>query len=124
MARLSHLVLTGSRPSKPASRSSNQTHQIVFYAFDVLHVNGRDVTGEPLMKRRASLPEIIGHDATLRLSQVLPGSATEIVKAVRAAGLEGVIAKRDGARRCFSQLMREVQRTMKGATCSRGGLLI
>jgi ATP-dependent DNA ligase len=57
-------VLTGSRPSKPSSRSSNPTHQIVFHAFDVLHVNGRDVTGEPLMKRRARLPEIIELDSS------------------------------------------------------------
>jgi DNA ligase D-like protein (predicted ligase) len=75
-------------------RRSSQTHQIVFYAFDVLHVDGRDVTSEPLQKRRARLPAIIGHDATLRLSQDLPGSAADVMKAVRAVGLEGVIAKR------------------------------
>jgi bifunctional non-homologous end joining protein LigD len=78
-------------------RASNPEHQIVFYAFDVPHVNGRDVTGEPLIKRRARLPAIVGHDATLRLSQQLPGTAAEIVKAVRAIGLEGVIAKRKGS---------------------------
>jgi DNA ligase D-like protein (predicted ligase) len=75
-------------------RGANPTHQIVFYAFDVLHVNGRDVTCEPLIQRRARLPAIVGQDATIRLSQVLPGSAADVVKAVRAAGLEGVIAKR------------------------------
>jgi ATP-dependent DNA ligase len=75
-------------------RGSNPGHQIVFYAFDVLHVNGRDVTGEPLMKRRARLQTIVGHDAAIRLSQDLPGRAADVVKAVRAAGLEGVIAKR------------------------------
>jgi bifunctional non-homologous end joining protein LigD len=40
------------------------------------------------------LPAIVGQDATLRLSQDLPGSAADVVKAVRAVGLEGVIAKR------------------------------
>jgi bifunctional non-homologous end joining protein LigD len=75
-------------------RGSNAEHQIVFYVFDVLHVNGRVVTSEPLLKRRASLQAIVGHDSTIRLSQDLPGSAADVVKAVRAAGLEGVIAKR------------------------------
>jgi hypothetical protein len=75
-------------------RGSNPTHQIVFYAFDVLHVDGRDVTGEPLAERRAMLASIVGQHATLRLSQVLPGTAADVVTAVRAAGLEGVIAKR------------------------------
>jgi DNA ligase D-like protein (predicted ligase) len=76
-------------------RGSNQTHQIVFYAFDVLHLNGNDLTSDPLIKRRARLSKVIGHqDPVLRLSQDLPGSATKVVEAVRAAGLEGVIAKR------------------------------
>jgi ATP dependent DNA ligase domain len=50
--------------------------------------------GEPLTQRRARLPEIVGENATVRLSQELPGSAVEIVKAVRGAGLKGVVAKR------------------------------
>jgi DNA ligase D-like protein (predicted ligase) len=83
------------RPSfQTLQHRSNPEHHIVFYAFDVLHVNGRDVTGEPLMKRRTRLASIVPQDATLRLSQDLPGSADDVVKAVRAAGLEGVIAKR------------------------------
>jgi bifunctional non-homologous end joining protein LigD len=75
-------------------RGANPTHHIVFYAFDVLHIDGRDVTGEPLTKRRARLPAILDPDAALRLSQELPGNAADVVAAVRAAGLEGVIAKR------------------------------
>jgi bifunctional non-homologous end joining protein LigD len=71
-------------------RSSNPTHPIVFYAFDVLHVKGRDVTAEPLTKRRGRLPAILGKNTTVRLSQALPGRAKTVV----AAGLEGVIAKR------------------------------
>jgi bifunctional non-homologous end joining protein LigD len=75
-------------------RGSHPEHHIVFYAFDVLHVDGRNLMSEPLIKRRAKLASIVGQDATLRLSQDLPGTATDVVKAVRAAGLEGVIAKR------------------------------
>ena len=75
-------------------RGSHPKHQIVFYVFDVLHLNGEDLTDEPLVKRRARLPVIVGQDAVIRLSQELPGAAAEVVNAVRAAGLEGVIAKR------------------------------
>jgi bifunctional non-homologous end joining protein LigD len=74
--------------------SSHPTHHIVYYAFDVLHLDGRDTTGEPLIKRRARLPAIIGENPTLRLSLELPGSAADVIGAVHAAGLEGVIAKR------------------------------
>jgi bifunctional non-homologous end joining protein LigD len=74
---------------------SNPSHMIVFYAFDVLHLNGRTVMGEPLERRRARLPAILeGVPNTIRLSQELPGAAADVVRAVEAAGLEGVIAKR------------------------------
>jgi hypothetical protein len=84
------------RPSFQAlqHRGSSPGHQIVFYAFDVLHADGRDVTDEPPMKRRARLASIVGEHSTLRLSQFLPGTAADVVAALRAAGLEGVIAKR------------------------------
>jgi bifunctional non-homologous end joining protein LigD len=84
------------RPSFQAlqHRASHPKHRIVFYAFDVLYLNGRNLMDEPLVKRRAQLPEIIGPNPTIRLSRDLPGSATAIVEAVRAAGIEGVVAKR------------------------------
>jgi bifunctional non-homologous end joining protein LigD len=75
------------RATPPAGTS------IVFYAFDVLHLEGRDLTREPLEKRRAHLPRLIG-DTELLLSQELPGPPAAIVASVRALGLEGVMAKR------------------------------
>jgi bifunctional non-homologous end joining protein LigD len=84
------------RPSFQAlqHRASHPKHRIVFYAFDVLYLNGWNLMDEPLVKRRAQLPQIIGQNATIRLSRDLPGSATAIVEALRAAGIEGVVAKR------------------------------
>jgi bifunctional non-homologous end joining protein LigD len=84
------------RPSFQAlqHRSSQQKRQIVFYVFDLLHADGQDLTGDRLKVRRARLPALVNTDAVLRLSADLPGSAADIVKALRAAGIEGVIAKR------------------------------
>jgi bifunctional non-homologous end joining protein LigD len=86
----------GGRPSFQAlqHRSSHATHTIVYYAFDVLHVEGRNLTDESLTKRRALLPRIVGKGAAIRLSQDLPGTAADVVQAVRGIGGEGVIAKR------------------------------
>jgi bifunctional non-homologous end joining protein LigD len=58
------------RPSFQAlqHRSSHPKHQIVFYAFDVLDLDGRDLTSEPLTERRAQLPQIVRDDPTIRLS--------------------------------------------------------
>src|SRR5262252_4108953 len=87
------------RPSFQAlqHRASHAKHLIVFYAFYVLYLNGRDLMGEPLVKRRAKLPEIIGQNSSVRFSRDLPGSAAAIVQALRAAGIEGVVAKRRGS---------------------------
>jgi len=84
------------RPSFQAlqHRASHPRDLIVFYAFDVLNLNGRNLMGAPLVKRRAELPAIVGQSSTIRVSRDLPGSAAAIVQALRAAGIEGVVAKR------------------------------
>ena len=40
-------------------RRSHSGHQIVFYAFDLLHLDGADLTAEPLLKRRVRLPRVL-----------------------------------------------------------------
>lgn len=49
------------RPSFQAlqHRGSHPGHQIVFYAFDLLHLDGKDLTAEPLLKRRVRLPRVL-----------------------------------------------------------------
>ena len=74
-------------------RGSHPGHQIVFYAFDLLHLDGKDLTGQPLLKRRARLARVLDGSGLLP-SQELPGTAAAIVEAVRGLGLEGVVAKR------------------------------
>ena len=78
-------------------RGSNPKHRIVLYAFDVLHLNGHDLAMEPIEKRRALLPKLVGQNPTIRVSGDLPGTAAQVIEAVRSLGLEGVIAKRRGS---------------------------
>ena len=66
---------------------------LVYYAFDLLHLNGRDLVRLPLDERRAALREIVEGSGVL-LSEPLPGSPVQIAAAVRGMGLEGVVAKR------------------------------
>ena len=82
------------RPSFQAlHHAATEGLSIVFYAFDLLHLNGRDLTRIPLDERRVSLRDVVtGSD--LLLSEPLPGTAAQIADAVRALGLEGVVAKR------------------------------
>jgi bifunctional non-homologous end joining protein LigD len=66
---------------------------LVYYAFDLLHLNGEDLKTRPLRERRALLQKLLGNSGVL-MSQSLPGTLNQILKAVKEHGLEGVIAKR------------------------------
>ena len=87
------------RPSFQAlqNRSSFPDHRITYYAFDLLHLNGSDLTRLPVEDRKARLADVM-KGSSLPISPSLPGSPDDVVEAVRRLGLEGVIAKRKGSR--------------------------
>lgn len=66
---------------------------IVFYAFDLLHLDGRSLVKTPLVERRAALARVV-RGTDLLLSEALPGAPSEITAAVKQLGLEGIVAKR------------------------------
>jgi bifunctional non-homologous end joining protein LigD len=66
---------------------------LVYYAFDLLHLDGKDLKDHPLRERRAPLETLFANSGVL-LSQSLPGTLSQILQAVKAHGLEGIIAKR------------------------------
>jgi bifunctional non-homologous end joining protein LigD len=66
---------------------------IVFFAFDLLHLDGMDLTTATLKERRARLPQVVDKSGIL-LSIELPGTSQQVIEAVTSLGLEGVIAKR------------------------------
>lgn len=68
---------------------------VCFYAFDLLNRAGEDLTDLSMQERRRQLEEVAeDFSEPLRLSTVLPGSPEEILSAVVAMGLEGVVGKR------------------------------
>jgi bifunctional non-homologous end joining protein LigD len=82
------------RPSFQAlHHSATSGFSLVYYAFDLLHLNGRDLTRLPLEDRRAALREAVAGSGIL-LSEPLPGTPRQIEAAVRRLQLEGVVAKR------------------------------
>jgi DNA ligase D-like protein (predicted ligase) len=83
------------RPSFQAlqHRGSHPQHSIVFYAFDLLFLDGEDTTPLPLTVRKAKLEKVV-RGSGLPLSVALPGSVPDIIKAVRAMQLEGIVAKK------------------------------
>jgi bifunctional non-homologous end joining protein LigD len=70
-----------------------------FAAFDLLWLDGRDLRSEPLEARRELLEKLLeGQGPPLSFSRAVGGDIVELVKATKAAGLEGLMAKRKGSR--------------------------
>lgn len=83
------------------SALARRSDDIVFMAFDLLHLDGRDIRSEPLEDRRARLLDLIGcHDPHCRIqfSEGVEGSGADFFRAVDAMELEGMVSKRKGSR--------------------------
>lgn len=68
---------------------------IDYYAFDLLELDGEDLTGLPLRTRKAKLRKILPKaDKRLRYSDHIEGSGEQLLQSFCSAGLEGVISKK------------------------------
>ena len=65
----------------------------VYEAFDLLHLEGRSVLGEPLEQRRRLLASILQPDPRVRLSESIIEEGVAFFEAAKARGLEGIMAK-------------------------------
>ncbi len=73
--------------------------ELIYYAFDLLHLNGRDLTGEPLLARKELLRRLSPNDPEFRIqySEHSEANGREFFAQVCRMGLEGVISKRRNA---------------------------
>ena len=78
-------------------RGAHPDHAILFYAFDVLNLEGKDLTRLPLTDRRRQLAKTTKGSGVL-ISEELHGAPDQIIEAVRGLGLEGIVAKRRDSR--------------------------
>ncbi|MEO7598251.1 MAG: non-homologous end-joining DNA ligase [Opitutus sp.] len=68
---------------------------IIFYAFDLLQLNGRNLQSLPLVARKAELEKLLKKErGTLRYSGSLGNEADPLLQQAREIGLEGLIGKR------------------------------
>lgn len=79
----------GKRPSL------HDAGEIIFYAFDLLYLDGHDLRSLPLAERRRRLEAIVaGRAAAIRFSEEVHADGAEFFRAACELGLEGIIAKR------------------------------
>jgi bifunctional non-homologous end joining protein LigD len=68
---------------------------VVYVAFDLLHLDGRSLLGEPYAERRRLLAELGLHGPHWQTPEHVPaGQGAALLQASAAQGLEGVVAKR------------------------------
>jgi bifunctional non-homologous end joining protein LigD len=88
------------RPSFQLLQNFRQDHaarglQLVYYVFDLLNLENRDLRQLPLEQRRELLQAMVGEaDDPVRLSRSLEGDPEALVEQARANSIEGIIAKR------------------------------
>jgi bifunctional non-homologous end joining protein LigD len=81
-------------PAKSGKKSGAEARPLLFYAFDILHYDGRDTKKLQLEKRKQLLESLmIESDGTLRYSAVLDAEPNVLIKEVQRRGLEGIVAK-------------------------------
>lgn len=66
---------------------------LIFYAFDLLYCNGRDLTNEVLLERKRLLAQLIAGQGRIRFSDHVQGKGGLLLEQVREQGMEGIIAK-------------------------------
>jgi bifunctional non-homologous end joining protein LigD len=69
---------------------------IVFYAFDLLFLNGDDITQKPVVERKAILKRILPKQDTgrIRYTEHLAGDGERLFRELEKRELEGMVAKR------------------------------
>src|SRR4030095_12824802 len=72
------------------------TEHIVYFVFDVLYLNGKDLRGLESRDRRAVLEQLFTDydQGRVRLSQTFDADGASVLQSAFKMGLEGVIAKR------------------------------
>ena len=75
-----------------------KTLPATYVVFDVLYIGADNVMGLPQMERKGLLKEVLEEDDRVVLSDYVEARGVDYYNAVIARGLEGIIAKRKGAR--------------------------
>jgi len=83
-------------PALQAALKAGRDGALVFYAFDLLHLDGWDLRPCVLVDRKAALHRVSDWGGMLRFSEHVVGSAAEVHRNAGLLGLEGIVCKRAG----------------------------
>ncbi|TIU35355.1 MAG: DNA ligase, partial [Mesorhizobium sp.] len=84
-------------PDSPGLEAAiwNEPNRLVFVAFDILHLDGRNLASLPLLQRKRALRQLVEPGAgKIQYSEHFEGDALALFRAIAKIGLNGVISKR------------------------------
>jgi bifunctional non-homologous end joining protein LigD len=91
------VVVDGSGRADPAELERRLRGEpgrpVAFLAFDLLHLDGRSLLGQPLEKRRDQLRRVLRPGDEVLAVPAIPGEGRALFDAVAAQGLAGVLAR-------------------------------
>ncbi|NKC49342.1 hypothetical protein HED54_19220 [Ochrobactrum anthropi ATCC 49188] len=71
-----------------------RSDRFVYYLFDLLHVDGKDLRQTPLVERKTLLEKLISaSSSTLRFSEAFDADGAAVLKNACGLGLEGIVSK-------------------------------
>ena len=76
----------------------SRSQPAVFYAFELLYLDGHDLRPVPLAERKKLLREILTPGDVIRYSEHFADDPAHLLEALRAQGLEGIVGKRARSR--------------------------
>ena len=75
-------------------RGGTQRPPIVYFVFDLLYVDGYDLTACPVVERKTKLAEILQPSNVIKLSEHIEGEGKAFFREIEKFHLEGMMAKR------------------------------
>jgi bifunctional non-homologous end joining protein LigD len=92
------IVLPDGRTSFQALQNAfgQRREDLTYFVFDLLHLDGEDVTPRPLEERKARLAELVARSKidAIKYSDHVEGRGGEFFRTACARGLDGIISKR------------------------------
>ncbi|MES2801914.1 MAG: DNA ligase D [Bdellovibrionota bacterium] len=77
------------------SLEKNNSKELFYYVFDILHLNGQDLREMPLLERKMLLKKLLqdSHSKKLLFSDYWKGDGTNVLKSACHLHLEGIVSK-------------------------------
>src|SRR5262245_20234654 len=79
-----------------AALKAGERERFVYYVFDLLHLDGRDLTALPLIERKAELARLVGkaQRSPIRYSEHFEDEGPAVLRHACELALEGIVSKR------------------------------